>query len=158
MRRICFLDIDGCLNSKEFDKWQREMIKCGEKIPEYPLSRYDLRAVYNLNIIIEKTDCDIVLSSDWRFSKGIYETLRKAGLCKEPIGITPCLGSYPVRGKEIGSYLAKCAIDGTPIDRYVIIDDDCHDGLFPADKFVYVDGNVGLTIKDVGRAVEILNK
>lgn len=157
MRKILFLDIDGCLNSKQFEQYKRSQIKKGYLIPDFPLSQYDLRAVNNLNMIIEQTDCDIVLSSDWRFSKGIYETLRKAGLCKDPIGITPCLGSYPVRGKEIGSYLAKCAIDGMRIDRYVIIDDDFHDGLFPADSFVHVNGNVGLALKDVERAVEILN-
>lgn len=156
MRRIIFLDIDGILNSDAFRKRKYAMIRSGKLPSEFPLSEYDPAAVTRLNDIVEATNCEVVLSTDWRFSKGIYDTLRKVGCNFTPIGITPCLGSYPIRGAEIGCWIVQNVLSSS--DRYVIIDDDLHDGIFPSDKFVHVDSRVGLMPKDVDRVVGILNE
>ncbi len=108
MKKIIFLDIDGviCLSSnwggrsKKRRKWMRE-----KGIPEYQkdsfnesllpvytrFDNFDKKALKILNDILEKTDAEIVVSSDWRHSATLEELgeyYLSQGILKKPIGYT----------------------------------------------------------------------
>lgn len=72
------------------------------------------------------------------------------GVTGEIIDKTPRFVS-PIRGKEIKNWLNNNLVDG-----FVILDDhfDEMDGLL--DKLVYVNNNLGLTIEDAEKAIQLL--
>lgn len=87
--KILFLDHDGviCL----YKNWGTRYNSTNELFDSF-----DKGAVTVLNDIIQKTDCEIVVSSDWR----LYESLenmqklyQKRGIIKVPIAYTPYLYS-----------------------------------------------------------------
>jgi hypothetical protein len=105
--KIIFLDNDGviCLSSnwgsrhKKQKKWgHRKMSMTASSIPvEYRFDNFDKKAIEILNEILEKTNAEIVVSSDWR----LYATLEELGeyytsqgIIKKPIGITKKLGQF----------------------------------------------------------------
>ena len=140
--KIIFLDFDGVLD--RFDE------------PESFL-RLSPSCVENLNCLIDRCNAEIVISSTWRILHPILELkqiLINAGF-KSPdkiIGKTKHLGKR--RGKEIQEWLETCEYK---IESFVIIDDDSDMEPF-LDKLVETDFNVGLTMNDVEKAIDILNK
>jgi hypothetical protein len=105
--KIIFLDNDGviCLSSnwgsrhKKQKKWgHRKLSMTASSIPvEYRFDNFDKKAIEILNEILEKTNAEIVVSSDWR----LYATLEELGeyytsqgIIKKPIGITKKLGQF----------------------------------------------------------------
>ena len=99
--KIIFLDNDGviCLSNnwgsrrKKQEKWGgMKLSMSNREIPlEYRFDNFDQKAVKVLNEILEETDVEIVVSSDWR----LYATLdelgdyyESQGIIKRPIGIT----------------------------------------------------------------------
>ena len=78
---VLFLDHDGviCLP----DQWGKRN-KGSSEIENY-FDKFDKKAIKILNEIIEKTDCEIVVSSDWRFHCKIdqmQELYLKRGILK----------------------------------------------------------------------------
>lgn len=161
MRKIIFLDFDGVLNVG-IDGTDRYG-QCFHK-----------SFVENLQWIIEKTNCDIVISSTWKM-KGLLELQdmwKYRGLPGNVIDITPnevdivdrgiCEFYDEVdRGHEIQQY-----IDDNKIKIYCIIDDV--NDMLPnqQDRFVRTSNNkhsdcvdgYGLTVQCAEQVVEILNK
>jgi hypothetical protein len=102
--KVIFLDNDGviCLSDNwgSRSKKRREAIKKGiisngtpvHDLPvEYRFDNFDKKAVKVLNEIIEKTDAEIVVSSDWRYHAtldelGDYYTSK--GIIKRPMAVT----------------------------------------------------------------------
>lgn len=106
--KVIFLDNDGviCLSNNwgsRYKKARKYMIDKG--IPEYDvnmlnetqrpieirLDNFDTKAISVLNSILEKTDAEIVVSSDWRFHatlKELGEYYESQGIIKKPIGLT----------------------------------------------------------------------
>ena len=99
--KIIFLDNDGviCLANnwgsrrKKQEKWGgKKLSMSNREIPlEYRFDNFDQKAVKVLNEILEETDAEIVVSSDWR----LYATLEELGdyyesqgIIKRPIGVT----------------------------------------------------------------------
>ena len=102
--KVIFLDNDGviCLANNWGSRKKKKLnaVKKGiisDQIPyydlpvEYRFDNFDEKAVKVLNEILEKTDAEIVVSSDWRY----YATLEELGdyytskgIIKRPIGIT----------------------------------------------------------------------
>ena len=99
--KIIFLDNDGviCLANnwgsrrKKQEKWGgMKLSMSNREIPlEYRFDNFDQKAVKVLNEILEETDAEIVVSSDWR----LYATLEELGdyyesqgIIKRPIGVT----------------------------------------------------------------------
>lgn len=86
--KVLFLDHDGviCL----FKQWGKRNSKKSKEKGEI-FDPFCPKAIKVLNEIIEKTDCEIVVSSDWRkycdLSK-MKEVYFKRGIYKEPIGYT----------------------------------------------------------------------
>ena len=160
MRKVIFLDIDGVLNPKW---WERKM----------PIDRYgcafDSIAVSNLEKIIAETEADIVISSSWK-CMGLSELQnmwKERILPGKIIGVTPDLMSDEVlikvsinneemtcnRGCEIKAWLA---IHGDDISHYVILD-DMDDILDEQENhFVWIDPEVGITVGNVVQATMIL--
>lgn len=106
--KVIFLDNDGviCLSNNwgsRYKKARKYMIDKG--IPEYDvnmlnetqrpieirLDNFDTKAISVLNSILEKTDAEIVVSSDWRFHATLEELgeyYESQGIIKKPIGLT----------------------------------------------------------------------
>lgn len=158
MTKICFLDIDGVLNSVNFfeeksqsKRWDEFKEKYENKHIAFGLANIDPKAVELLNKLTEATGAKIVVSSSWRGDSALQTIFTLAGI-KEPIyGETPRLYSR-YRGQEIQQWLDK-----HKCDKYVILDDDLDffDSQLP--YFVHTDWKVGLTEDDVNKAINILN-
>lgn len=99
--KVIFLDNDGviCLannwgsRSKKQDKWGGMKLSMrGREIPlEYRFDNFDQKAVKVLNSILEETDAEIVVSSDWRFHATLEELgeyYESQGINKRPIDVT----------------------------------------------------------------------
>ena len=101
--KILFLDNDGviCLSnnwgsrSKKRSKYRSENPNSSDskkEVPvEYRFDDFDTKAIKVLNEIIEKTGCEIVVSSDWRYHATLEELgyyYMKQGIIKKPIAVT----------------------------------------------------------------------
>lgn len=107
--KVIFLDHDGviCLSHNwgtrhtKQRKWgKRKMSMDVRSIPvEFRFDNFDKKSVEILNEILEETDAEIVISSDWRMfasleELGIYYEMHK--ILKKPIGFTKRLGDFDV--------------------------------------------------------------
>ena len=176
--KVLFLDIDGVLNSENWFGYRLYCIKnnmfnevinfvnTNDERIKYKLSMIDDRAIANLNRIIEETGCKVVLSSSWRSSvesENIFtqNLLKLKGFKYEFYDVTPRLwfNDFSIRrGEEIKFWLDKES-EKNEIESFVILDDDDSDMLpEQMNNFIHVDGQVGLTDRDVFTAIEILNK
>ncbi len=149
--KIIFLDFDGVISTYE-KRW-----------------RFDMKKLYLLKEIVDKTDAKIVVTSSWKrgftevdnFIKSFYNKPRNKDLKNVTIfdwfansiyDITDNNGSW--RGDEIQRWIDK---HNEEIESYVILDDDSdfHDNqLF---NFVQTDTYEGITSREVKLCIKILN-
>ena len=175
--KVLFLDIDGVLNSENWLGYRLYCIKnnmfnevinfvnTNDERIKYKLSMIDDRAIANLNRIIEETGCKVVLSSSWRSSiesENIFtqNLLKLKGFKYEFYDVTPRLwfSDFSIRrGEEIKFWLDKES-EKHEIESFVILDDDSDMLPEQMNNFIHVDGQVGLTDRDVLTAIKILNK
>lgn len=147
-----FLDIDGViattkqfwLNSTNFRKkheWAHEL-----KVP-YP---FDKKCVNVLNEIIEQTDSEIVLSSDWRTHWSLDELdkiFKHNGVSKSPIDktlVAPISFSNLVKNRcnEILTY-----VKNKSLENWIVIDDLNVGYYLPEeqkDRFFMTESNEGI--------------
>jgi hypothetical protein len=103
--KVIFLDNDGviCLANnwgsrfKKQNKWGgRKLSMSMSSIPiEYRFDNFDVKAVKILNEILEETDAEIVVSSDWQNFATLDELgeyYESQGIIKKPIGVTKEIG------------------------------------------------------------------
>jgi hypothetical protein len=103
--KVIFLDNDGvlCLSSnwgsryKKQSKWGgRKLSITNREIPvEYRFDNFDKKAVKTLNLILDETGSEIVISSDWKHHATLEELgeyYLSQGIIKKPIAVTPNLG------------------------------------------------------------------
>ena len=105
-RRVIFLDIDGVL--APIRRWDR-------------YEGLDPACIQVLNEIVEQGEADVVVSSTWRYGRGVddLQTILEAqGFIGCVIDKTPVDLGGVSRGDEIAAWLAE-----HPVDGYVIIDD-----------------------------------
>ena len=154
--KIIFLDIDGVLNSREYDRNRDWTIQ----------TAIDETRVPFVKRIVDATGAVIVLSSTWRThwnsdkaksdSEGLYiiETFAKYGL--EIYDKTPDLGYYVDRPDEIKQYLDEL---GEEVESFVIIDDYMYGWGKLSDNFVKTDPyrTLGIDEDTVEKAIKILN-
>ena len=175
--KVLFLDIDGVLNSENWFAYRIYCVKnnmvnilmnfvdtddCNIK---HKLTMLDDRAIANLNRIIEETGCKVVLSSSWRSSiesENIFtqNLLKLKGFKYEFYDVTPRLwfSDFSIRrGEEIKFWLDKES-EKHEIESFAILDDDSDMLPEQMNNFIHVDGQVGLTDRDVLTAIKILNK
>ena len=103
--KVIFLDHDGviCLSTEwgSRHKKQREFgRKMSQGIKEMPVEmrfdNFNKKAVKILNEILEETDAEIVISSDWKRWANVEEMgeyYESKGIKKKPIAFTPNLGN-----------------------------------------------------------------
>lgn len=111
--KVIFLDHDGviCLSNnwggriKKWAKYRSANPDSDKEIKNAPVSvrfdDFDKKAIKILNEIIEETECEIVISSDWK----LHATLDELGdyyelhnISKRPIDLTPNIGKCTVHG------------------------------------------------------------
>lgn len=166
MKKILMLDIDGVIATPESidesGEWNLTR-KCQELLGE----------------ILDKTNAEIVISSSWRLHtvEDTIEYFKEKGFlyCDKIIGVT-IRGYHHIkkgvhlsipRGVEIKQWIdANIHSDnGKNWDKkeigkdfnYVILDDDNDMLLEHANHFVNTDSEIGLTMNDVLKAIDILN-
>lgn len=140
--KIIFLDVDGVLN---FQNSQ---------------SKIEDEKVKLLKHIVNETNAQIVLSSDWRYWLNtddedvdlLIRTLSKYGM--EIISSTP-ITKHGYRGAEIYQWINEW--QGDAISKFVILDDK-NDIKPYMDRLVQTDFDCGLTNKDIAIAIELLNE
>jgi hypothetical protein len=97
---ILFLDHDGviCLETewgsrtKKRKNWFGSYTSVLEMPVECRFDNFNQKAVRVLNLILEETDAEIVVSSDWRFKATLEELsdyYLSQGIKKAPISVTP---------------------------------------------------------------------
>ena len=175
--KVLFLDIDGVLNSENWFAYRIYCVKnnmvnilmnfvnTDDRNIKHKLTMLDDRAIANLNRIIEETGCKVVLSSSWRSSiesENIFtqNLLKLKGFKYEFYDVTHRLwfSDFSIRrGEEIKFWLDKES-EKHEIESFVILDDDSDMLPEQMNNFIHVDGQVGLTDRDVLAAIEILNK
>lgn len=154
--KVIFLDIDGVLNSRAYDKTR----------DKNGLTNIDETRLPLVKSIVSQTGAKIVLSSTWRTDwekdpaicreDGVYinKTFSKFGL--EIFDKTPFLGICAERREEIKKWLEESSCD---IESFVIIDDYRFGWGELTKNFVKTNPNFGAGLEEehVMRAVEILN-
>jgi len=165
MKPILFLDIDGVLathkqymmNQKKFQ--DKNPIAKELRIP-YP---FDPKCVKVFNEILDATDADIVLSSDWKelFNlKELDKIFKFNGVNKSPIDVTiselASFGNQTMnRAFQIGEYTQRnnitnyVVIDDLNVGKYMVITNE-------EDKFFLTDDFEG--VKKVGLKDKIIKK
>jgi hypothetical protein len=111
--KIVFLDHDGviCLDNnwgsrrKKQNKWGGMKLSLDRKsIPvEYRFDDFDQKAVSILNEILDETDAEIVVSSDWKHWATVEEMgeyYEMQGIKKKPIDFTKNLGQCSFQDKK----------------------------------------------------------
>ena len=158
MEKFIFLDIDGVLNTANYQSWRQFW---GKDIYDDDGHLFAPFAVRNLARLIKHTEAKIVLSSSWRLDgldlmRRIWENRKMPG---EIYDNTPYVNAryYPkfTRGIEIKTWLEKNDYLGCP---YVIIDDI--DDFLPdhQNNVVLTNYKRGLTLFVFLRAMRILIK
>lgn len=154
--KVMFLDLDGVLNSRAYDRkrnWDEQT--------EIDETRLPL-----VKEIVDATDAKIVLSSTWRQhwdvmpsgcdtdGRYINDTFQKFGL--QIFDKTPDLGFAASRRDEIAKWLFD---RGEEVESFVIIDDYRYGWGDLSERFVKTDPifRLGLEQEHVERAIEILN-
>lgn len=155
--KIIFLDIDGVLNSRAYDRKRNWNEQTDIDETRLPL----------IKEIVDATAAKIVLSSTWRQhwnkdpnrcdadGRYINKTFSKFGLTI--YDKTPDLGITALRKEEISKWLKETA---EKIDSFVIIDDYRYGWGDLSEHFVKTDPNfqLGIEKEQVAEAIKILNK
>ena len=173
---LLFLDFDGVLNT---ERHYAELKDNGQPYKDKYGPLFDPEAVTNLQKIIEAIDARIVVSSSWRYLglEDLQRMWHDRNLPGSIVGITPLhtdddklletdLSQLNVitaemfsssRGNEIKAYFDEVLEVSSESQRYTILD-DLKDVLpEQEDHFIRIDPIVGITGKDVERAVEIIS-
>lgn len=152
--KVIFLDIDGVLNDHSVAATRGISQYCGIQSDKVAL----------LNQITDKTGAKLVISSAWRYMvhgkamtlQGFEYMMITHGLSGEIIGLTREDEKFDTRKHQILDWLINSG-SYVGLNEYVILDDlDLELSDF-GNRFIQTDGTVGLTQKEVDRAVEILN-
>lgn len=148
--KLIFLDIDGVLNSLEF---QRSNPQINDMCTAHDIDR---KAVDRLKKLLELTDAKIVISSSWRMIRSLdrlHCIFAKFGIeYTKIIGVTPA--SSKCRGDEIQQFIDKWEY-GQDIESFVILDDDGDMGEL-YHRLVHTTYNRGLLDMHIDEAVKIL--
>ena len=184
--KVIFLDIDGVLNSGDWEK-RRRQLSIDDINTQYPFYEFDPLAIKQLNRIVKETDAKIVVSSTWRFweegDQDISDLLERVGVEGEVIDITPTLyargshenkdiGTGIPRGLEIDWWLRNKGyfwrvnwskeeqlkhLNFSWVTNYIILDDDSDMLYGQREHFIKTPHDYGLTNKLADKAIKILN-
>ena len=154
--KIIFLDHDGviCLSTEWGNRFKKQK-EVGRKLSQSVLSlpvdarfdNFNKKAVGVLNLILEETGAEIVVSSDWKLFATLEELqdmFDKYNVIKSPIDVTPTLVKYESKSQFTQSELEewrvreiKTWLDSHPeVTHWVAVDD-----MDLGEKFGPVSGN-----------------
>lgn len=141
--KVLFLDVDGVLNT---DKTRRDN----------GLEFIDPIRVNLVNDIVDRTGCEVVLSSSWRVffkQEKLHKMFKEAGLKKPLHDFTPVARAPDGRGDEIMRWLE----DQGEV-TFAIVDDDVFDitPIFSEDVVVQTNDDDGLTPEHAENLIKIL--
>jgi hypothetical protein len=150
LRPLIFLDIDGVL---------------ARLVEGYRYGTLDGECVDALNMLLDRTNASVVISSSWRYVDKFSALIARlegqgvrAGriISKTPIPERQEMGVIlsPCRGDEIGAWLDAYK---QPLRPIVILDDEGDMGAFK-DRLVRTNPEHGLTLADVERACALLGE
>lgn len=152
---IIFLDFDGVMDTANYCSYleRNGLSECDSN----GRPNFDPECINNLKRIIEQSNADIVVSSDWKYIDSYKDLL---GMWKERnmpgfmTDVTPNVSKH--RGDEIDLWLKECNYKC----NYVIIDDLGEENFneHQLDKLIRVDPLHGLTNEAAERAISILKK
>lgn len=142
MRKVLFLDIDGVCNSADYMTSGRHVKGTMLGIDPFP-------AVL-VKMIVQDTDCEVVLSSTWRLGKMTRDAVREEVV--DFIDVTPDLNGKD-RGFEIEDWLNR----NPDVTRYAILDDDMDMLAYQAPNFFKTTWKEGLTREIAQKVTEHLN-
>jgi len=145
---IIFLDVDGVLNSMDFMHYTHALGKDTARV------RLDPLCVDKLQQLVDKTNAVVVISSTWRkHLHDMWDLMSFFSTYAIPvIGVTP--GSKDgIRHKEIRQWLRDHYVTH---DCYIALDDDSYDMVDLKDHFIHTDRKIGLTAKDVSKAIKVI--
>ena len=141
---VLFLDVDGVLNNRSFhlERGHDEL---------HPI---DPSMLDRLNRVVEKTGCDVVLSSAWRYMglKRVQEILDRNGAKFRLMDQTPRLNA--TRGREIKTWMYGHKV----LDTQMAIVDDDSDMEDLMHRLVQTTFDSGLQEDHVARLIELLNE
>lgn len=175
--KIIFLDIDGVLNSDQYNRW-----KYKHHMRNQGFGSIDPRECYRMARFCEEHNVKLVISSSWRNGnswKQTYDEFMNEGFEDLPyrhhgmkvlapyiVGVTPYCESRH-RGTEIqcffditnGKYptYKKVMKEDFVISNYCIVDDDDDMLKSQMNNFVQTDPLIGITRKDYRKIKQILN-
>lgn len=174
MEKYIFLDFDGVMTSgKNYDA----LVSAGKSVRDEYGDLFDSEAVENLQMILESTGADIVISSNWNvLGLGTMKAMwKKRGLPGKIVGVAveggledidlasidieaniDFLMGQNLRGKAISGWLSRNAKSKNC--PYVILDDLDAFTKEQQLRFVKVNPTVGLSMEDAVKAIGILNK
>ena len=142
--RIVFLDFDGVLNSEQ------SVQQFGTRY------RFASSNVTALNEVLQKTEARLVITSSWREGLSLREIIgyleRDGVLAKRVVGKTQFLEKE--RGLEIDAWLRSVPY---ALSSFVILDDR-DDMAMHRERLVKVDPQIGLSMAQAHRAIELLAK
>jgi HAD domain in Swiss Army Knife RNA repair proteins len=140
--KVIFLDHDGviCLSNQWGNRYKKQKKHIDSNLSEsemsvdYRFDDFDQKALKVLNKIIQKTDCEIVVSSDWKKWATLEEMgdyYQRQGIIKRPIGYTTSIlkgdlkfFDYNTNLEETRSYEIQDYLKNHPeITNWVAIDD-----------------------------------
>lgn len=154
-RKIIFLDIDGVLNSSEFNDYVR-----GEFLVD-PAFEDILAAgpILTVRYIVDQTGAEVVMSSSWReYPEAKWKAIMQMKLYGvEVVDSTPILPApkmWDYRNNEIKAWLDK----HPEVSSYVILDDMPMTYAEQARRQVLTTMQKGLLREHADKAIEMLNE
>lgn len=120
--KTIFLDIDGVLNkiSPEYHTPHKGV--------DGMLTMVEPELVNRLNLIVDRTGAELVLSSSWRHLKDWREVMKASGIVKKFLDRTPRYVSASKHGtiecELIRGHNIKDWLDEHEVEDYVILDDE----------------------------------
>lgn len=161
--KIIFLDIDGVLNSLQWDQSKKlsedRFRDANRSIFDRTCEEIDPAALMLLKDFVLKHDIKIVISSSWRIItpyKRMIEIFAKICWRNAPvIGETPVINEIgSIRGNEIDLFLATMH---EKVEKYAILDDSSDMTIFQKEShFVQTDWSWGLQEIHIRRLKDIL--
>lgn len=153
--RVIFLDIDGVLNSEEWDRYVQSFTYGARFNNCYLLSQ---EMILRLQNVVFQTNAEIVLTSSWRTNeRAMCALTRQLSLYHLSIRDSTVSYAYGNRADEVKLWLESHA----NVTSYAIIDD--YDDGFTQDEvlsthFVQTAYAYGLTHEKAAEMIEILSK
>ena len=145
MNKVIFLDFDGVLNNAQF------MWKNTNPYPDYLMPK----KVELLNILLDRTDANIVFSTSWREEFSITELvciMERAGFRHGD----RCIGSTITTMECDRAYEIKSWVEGRKVDSYAIVDDNIENLEGQLHKTVHINGTTGLMPTDIDLILAML--